>query len=58
MESEAGGKFSVQPCTPNTFFPPEMFLGGLYLKPSMKESPLQLLGERGEKFKEPEIRPF
>lgn len=53
-----GGKFSVQPSTPNTFFPPEMFLGGLYLKPSMKESPLQLLGEKGEKFKEPEIRPF
>lgn len=54
-----GGNFSTWPSTANTVFPPEMFFGGLYLKPSTKESPLQLMRVRGEeKFREPETRPF
>lgn len=46
MESEVGGNISVELCTPSIFFPPEMFLGGLYLRASMKESPLQLVREK------------
>lgn len=42
-----------------TLSPPEMLLGGLYLKPNIKESPLQLMRGRGEEnFRELEIRPF